>query len=110
MSDLQGTIIPTLKVFGWLPDGRYAMGISYCGDYPEWTEKEKRNALDVVRKFHRVGYLHRDMKADQFVVCGDGEMFLIDLGRVTRMKGNSRSAETEYKELERWLYWKPPQS
>ena len=79
---LQGVIIPELKVYGTLTDGRYAIGLSYCGKPPEWNVETKKQALDTLFKFHKEGmYVHRDVKPDQFVQREDGRIFLLDFGR-----------------------------
>ncbi len=81
---LQGEIIPELKVYGWLPDGRYAMGLSNCGSYPEWTIENRKKALQTLQSFHYGGYVHGDLKPDVFVLREDGKLFILDFGRSFR--------------------------
>ena len=57
-------------------------------DYIKSQGKDKRNEmlaetavkmLDVVQKFHQLGYLHRDIKPSNFRVM-NGEVYLTDFG------------------------------
>jgi hypothetical protein len=81
MTDLQGNIIPELKVAGVLPDGRHAIGVSYCGITPNWRDPTIEKARQVLKEFHQAGYVHGDIKLDQFVLREDGKMFILDFGR-----------------------------
>jgi hypothetical protein len=82
LTKLQGKIIPELKMYGHLANGQYAIGLSYCGEPPVWTEESKKQAYDTLVAFHQQAqYVHGDIRPDQFVLWPDGQMFLLDFGR-----------------------------
>ena len=98
LSALQGDAIPELRFYGWMSDGRYALGLSNCGSFPEWTTENKHKALDVLERFHHAGYIHEDIKPDQFVVREDGRMFLLDFGRSRPVKTEADVATLHFED------------
>ena len=106
LSDLQGEIIPEFKCYGILPDGRYALGLSHCGEVPKWDRKSAEQALKVLEEFHHAGCVHGDIKLDQFTLRDDDKMFLIDLGRsyLAKTEEDIEKMHEEDEELEMRLH------
>ena len=51
--------------------------------------------LEVLEKFHNLGFLHRDIKASNFRVK-DGEVYLTDFGTAKNYIVNGTHIEEEY--------------
>ena len=61
VKSLQDRVIPELKAYGCLKDGRFALGLSNCGSPPEWSEEENEKALKTLKAFHEAGFVHNDV-------------------------------------------------
>lgn len=40
--------------------------------------------IECVKKLHKLGHIHRDIKPDNFRVDSEGKVYLIDYGLVTK--------------------------
>ena len=70
-------------VMEYLPDSLEDLVMSRGADHrEEMLAIVSVKMLDVVEKFHNLGFLHRDIKCSNFRVKND-EVFLVDFGTVT---------------------------
>ncbi|CAK0740104.1 formylglycine-generating enzyme [Gammaproteobacteria bacterium] len=71
---------------------------TYLSNHPMMTESELLKVvlplLDGLEVMHRAGYLHRDIKPDNILICQDGRPILLDFGATRQAMGVHSPAMT----------------
>lgn len=84
---LQGTHIPKLYAVGTVWGLLRVFVMEHCGTALEGETLSRgdwEKAKVIIEKLHDCGITHGDLKPDNFVVSGQGQMRLIDLGLATK--------------------------
>ena len=90
--NLQGNgIVPVLDHGEW-SDGRLCYVMKYCslGSFDKVLQNGNHSLYDILKwlsqtvdalnRLHGLGFIHQDVKADNFLLCNNGQMWLSDFG------------------------------